>query len=141
MERADLILLVLIGLSVFIGLFRGLSDEILRLVVYVLSCVSGYALIPVFQPFFSSVPGEAEQRSLAVFSGTIAVWFVLRIMASFLTRKIKKSSFRELDRSLGAVFGGLRAGIVLLLLNLIFGLFAPHIVQSSRILTLSSSYT
>ena len=141
MEQIDLILLILIGLSVLVGRVRGLSDEILRLIIYILSGVLGYALAPLVQPVFSMVPGNALQRGMAIFSGTVVSWFVLKIAASSLIKKIKESRFRSLDGSLGTVFGGARAGIFLLLLNLIFGLLAPHLVQSSGILTIAGKGT
>ena len=137
MEQTDLILLVLIILSVFAGLMRGFCDEILRLAIYVLSGVLGYALAPAIQPLFSSVPEETLQKGVAIFAGTIVAWFGLKIAASFLTQTIKESSFRKLDQSLGGIFGALRAGIVLITLCFVLGILNPHMVQTSRILTIS----
>jgi len=136
-QQMDLILLGVTGLSVLAGYVRGLSDEILRLAVYVLSGILGYLFIPVFQPVFSVIPEEFFQRYFALFSGTIIIWFVLKIATALLTRKIRESRFKKLDKSLGGIFGGVRACLFLTALNFICLVLAPYLVESSKILTLS----
>ncbi|MBR1777362.1 MAG: CvpA family protein [Alphaproteobacteria bacterium] len=137
MEQTDLILLIVIGLSVLVGLNRGFANEILRLAVYIFSGVLGYSFAPVLQPAFSFIPHAPTQKALAVLLGTFLAWLTLKIFTSSLVQGVKNSRFKKLDRSLGGVFGFARAGVLLILLCFGFGFFAPHVIRSSRILTLS----
>lgn len=141
MEQMDLFLFLLAGLSVLVGYVRGLSDEILRFISYVLSGILGCFLIPVFQPIFSIVPGEAAQRSLALFLGTVVVWFALKVVTTSLKQKVKESRFQKLDKSLGSVFGGVRIFAALIALNFVFEILSPRVVESSKILSLSGAGT
>ena len=134
----DLILLVLTGLSVLVGLSRGFCSELLRLLVYVFSGVAGYALIPVFRPVFTFVPYEPMQKMAAVALGTLIAWVVLKVLTASFVEMVKRSGLNKLDRSLGGVFGALRAGAVIVLVCFVFNICAPQQIQSSRILTLSS---
>ena len=137
MEQTDLILLVLIGLSVLVGFSRGFSFEIMRLGIYILSGVIGYAFVPLFQPVFSFIPFEPAQKTAAICLGSLVSWIVLRIVMSSLIREIRNSRFCHLDRSLGAVFGMVRAGVFLIAICLIFVFAAPKKVEESKILTWS----
>ena len=137
MEQTDLILLVLTGLSVLIGFSRGFSYEIMRLFIYVFSGVLGYALIPLFQPAFSFIPFEPAQKTAAVCLGTMISWIVLKIVLSSIVKEIRNSRFSGLDRSLGMVFGAVRAFVFLIILCLIFSFAAPEKIRESKILTYS----
>lgn len=139
MEQLDLILLVLICLSVLIGLSRGFCSEILRIAVYVFSCVSGYFIAPVFSPVFTFVPHEAIQKCIAVLLGTFVTWLILKIITVSLIKSVKNSRFNKLDRSLGAFFGLTRAFLFVALISVGVGMVFPHIVQKSKILSLSYS--
>ena len=137
MEQTDLILLVLTGLSVLIGFSRGFSYEIMRLFIYVFSGVLGYALIPLFQPAFSFIPFEPAQKTAAICLGTMISWIVLKIVLSSIVKEIRNSRFSGLDRSLGMVFGAVRAFVFLIILCLIFSFAAPEKIRESKILTYS----
>lgn len=137
MELTDLFLLIMIGLSFLAGYVRGLSEEILRLAAYFLSGVLGCLFLPEILPFFSVVPGDAAQRALALFSGTFIAWILLKMTTAIITRKIRKSRFKKLDKSLGLFFGGARAGFLLFVFGFVCMILEPRFAASSRILTLS----
>lgn len=139
MEQTDLFLLVLIGLSVLVGYARGFSDEILRLAIYVLSGTLGYVSAPYFQSVFSSVSNENVRKVCALLLGTFVAWFVLRMITAVLIQKIKESRFKKLDSSLGGGFGLIRACVALFIISFGMNFCAPHILRSSKILTLSGA--
>ena len=137
MAQSDLILLILIGLSILIGLIRGFCAEILGLVVYVFSGILGYMFAPIFMPAFTFVSFEPIQRGAAILLGTFIAWIVLKIVTASLVSAVKNSSLNKLDRSLGGIFGGLRAGVLLVVVAVVSGFVSPKLIQSSKILTLS----
>ena len=137
MERLDLILLVVICASVFVGLIRGFCAEILRLFVYVFSGISGYFLIPLFRSFFSFIPSGHIQICFSFLSGTFIVWLVLKIITASLIKNVKNSRFNKLDRSLGGCFGLARAFVFLAGVGIVLSMGLPKIVQGSKILSLS----
>ena len=139
MEQTDLILLVVTGISVLFGLNRGFTSEILSLAVYVFSGVLGYSSAPVFQPVFAAIPHEPTQKALAVLLGTFVAWLVLKILMSSLVHGIKSSRLAKLDRSLGGLFGLARAAVIIVAVNIVFAFLMPHIIQSSKILTLTQT--
>ncbi len=141
MEQAgqiDLLILLFAFFSILIGFSRGFSVEMARLFVYVFSGVFGYYLIPVFQPVISSfIPHEKTARLMSLALGSLIMWFVLRIFSSSLIQNIKSSSFRRLDRSLGAVFGLGRSVVFLLLISFFVSAVSPSVFEKSQLLRLS----
>lgn len=136
--QIDLLILLFTLFSVLIGFSRGFSVEVLRLLVYVLSGTLGYFLIPVFQPVFSSfIPHEKTTRILSLAAGSFVAWFILRILASSLIQNVKNSSFRRLDRSLGAVFGLGRSVVFLLAISFFVSAVSAPVFEKSRLLQLS----
>ncbi|MBR4127415.1 MAG: CvpA family protein [Alphaproteobacteria bacterium] len=140
MEQTDLILAVLTGLSVLIGLSRGFCSEVLNLAVYVFSGVLGYALVPVFRPVFAFIPYEPVQQAAAGLLGMFVAWFVLKVFTGSLIGAVKKSSLNKLDRSLGGIFGAVRAGVCIVLFYVALFFCSPDLIGKSRILTLSSGW-
>ena len=138
MEQSDLILVILTGVSVLFGLNRGFCTEVLGLVVYVFSGVLGYAFSPVFTPAFTSIPFEPARKTAAVLLGTVVAWLVLKLLTGSLIRAVRKSSLNRLDKSLGGVFGLVRAVVFIVLINIVLIFCAPHLIESGKILQISS---
>lgn len=137
MAQSDLILLFLTGLSVLIGLSRGFTLEVLRLVVWVFSGVLGYMLIPVVKPVVEFIPNEPVQKMAAVLLGTFVAWIILKMIMHSIVGTVKKSSLKKLDRSLGGIFGAVRAGFFCMLVAVFFGIVSPATVQASKVMMLS----
>lgn len=137
MAQTDLILLILISLSILVGLNRGFCAEILGLAVYIFSGVLGYAFAPAFMSAFSFITFEPAQRGVSILVGTFVAWIVLKMITASLVSAVKKSELNKLDRSLGALFGSVRAGVFLIIIVVILAFASPSSIQSSRILTLS----
>lgn len=139
MEQTDLILAILTVLSVFVGFYRGFCSEILKLAVYIFSGVLGYAFAPLLSPFMYFVPYKSLQSRVAVLFGTFIAFFILKILTSTIVSMIKRSCLGKLDRSLGAVFGALRAAVFLAVVYVVLFFGFPRLIASSRILTVSGA--
>ena len=136
MAQSDALLLLLTAISVLIGLSRGFTYEILRLAVYVLAGVLGYALVPAVQPMLSFIPEGPFRKAASGFLATLVVWIVLKMVVSSIVGGVKKSCLKKLDRSLGGLFGGARALLFLGLATILAGIVSPATVRSSKIMSL-----
>ena len=136
--QIDIFILILIFLSVFIGYSRGFCAEILQLLVYVFSGVTGYFLIPVFQPFFYKyIPHGQTSSILALISGAVLAWIFFRLLVSSLIRCVKDSRFKRLDSTLGMLFGLFRAAFFLCFFTFLINMFSASFIQQSKLLKLS----
>ena len=138
MEQSDLVLVVLTGVSVLIGLNCGFCTEVLGLVVYIFSGVLGYAFAPVFVPAFTSIPFEPARKIAAVLLGTFVAWLVLKLVTGSFIHAVKRSSLNALDKSLGGVFGLIRAAFIVLLITAFLIFYAPEKLENGKILSSSS---
>lgn len=136
--QPDILILILVFLSVLIGFGRGFSAELTRLAVYIFSGILGYALVPVFQPAFSSfIPHDKTAWTLSLAVGSFASWIALRILTSSLVQNVKNSRFGRLDRSLGAVYGLGRGVVFLFLFSFLTSAVSPRLFEKSRLMQMS----
>lgn len=133
-ERTDIVLLFLTLLSVYTGWARGFCDEIMRLLTYLLSGFTAYALIPIIQPFVPNLSNPAAERAVALTAGAVVTCFVFRICLRTLTGKVKSSEFNDLDRTGGALYGLIRGGAFLLTIAVVIAVLAPHALKNSKVL-------
>ena len=111
----DLVLLVGIGFSVIVGLWRGLVYEVMSLLGWVVS----YTAAQWFGPWMAAyVPvGESGSR-LNVIAGMLVAfvlaWLVWAMFSWLITKLLRESALNAPDRVLGAVFGLLRGLLVAL---------------------------
>jgi len=111
----DWAMLLALALSVLVGLSRGLVFELMSLVGWAVA----YFAAQVFSPQVAAhvpigAPGSALHQGaafVATFVGVLLVWAVL---ARLLRLLIRATPLTVIDRLLGALFGGLR-GLLLLL--------------------------
>ncbi|MGV8822956.1 CvpA family protein [Methylibium petroleiphilum] len=111
----DWVFLAVVGLSVIVGLVRGLLYEVMSLlgwvVAYVAAQAFGFAVAP-------SIPVGAPGSGLNLAASFVIVFVAVLIGWGFLSWLIKKlvqaSPLSPLDRVLGAVFGLLRGVLVAL---------------------------
>lgn len=111
----DWAFLAVMGLSVIVGVVRGLMYEVMSLLGWVLAYLAAHALAGMLAPVIPmGVPGSGLNLAVsfaAVFIGTLIVWNLL----SWLVKKLVQASpLNPLDRVLGAVFGLLRGALVAL---------------------------
>ncbi len=111
----DWALAAALALSVFVGLWRGLTFEVLSLLGWVAAYVAAQAFAATVAPMLPvGDPGSALNQGAAfalVFIGALVVW----ALASRLLRQlIHATPLQAIDRVLGAGFGLLRGAVLLL---------------------------
>jgi len=111
----DWILLGILGLSVLIGLWRGLVFEVLSLLGWVAAYFAAQWLSPAMADHLPvGAPGSALNQ-VAAFAVTFILALIVWGLAARLVRMLVNASALSIaDRMLGAVFGLMR-GLVLLL--------------------------
>lgn len=111
----DLTLLGLLVLSVLVGIWRGLVFELMSLIGWVVAYVAAQMFAPQAAALLPMVaPGSTMQHVAGfalVFLGVLVVWSLLARLVRFV---VHATPLTALDRLLGAGFGLLRGGVVLL---------------------------
>ncbi len=111
----DLLFLAILGVSVVVGLVRGLVFEVLSLVGWLAAYLAAQWLTPVIAPYLPvGQPGSALNHGAAFASGFIAALIVWGLMARLLRMVIHATPLSVIDRALGATFGVARAFVVML---------------------------
>ena len=119
----DYVVLTIIGLSILLSVMRGLMQEVLALMAWVLSfwLASKYAAEGmVWMP--QGLPSDSMRYMAAFLAIFCAVWLASAIVRITLNQFLKVSGLKPLDRVLGAVFGMSRGVLLVLMLVLIAGM-------------------
>ncbi len=125
MNWTDGVILGILGLSVLIGLWRGLVAELLSVVTWVAAFWVALTFGPVLSTHLEhtiSLPLARHGVAYGIcFFGVLLIGAVVR----FLTRKlIWSSGLTGIDRLFGVVFGFVRGALVVTLVVLLVGLTA-----------------
>jgi len=111
----DWALLAVLLASVIVGLVRGLVFEVLSLLGWVAAYIAAQAMSPGFAPHVPvGAPGSALNHGAAfavVFVLALIVWM---LMARLIRLLVHATPLTLIDRTLGGVFGLVRAMVVLL---------------------------
>ena len=111
----DWILLAILGLSVLIGLWRGLVFEVLSLLGWVAAYFAAQWLAPAVGSYLPvGAPGSALNLVVAFVLTFVLALVVWGLAARLVRMLVSASPLSVADRMLGAAFGLLR-GLVLLL--------------------------
>jgi membrane protein required for colicin V production len=118
----DLAMLIVVAFSAVVGLWRGFTFEVLSLAGWFFAYVAARAL----QPWAASELPIGEPGSLLNHGAAFACVFIVALIvwgfvARGISTLIKKTPLSPIDRLLGAGFGVLRAGVVLLVFATIIG--------------------
>jgi len=118
----DLAMLGVMAFSALVGLWRGFTFELLSLAGWFLAYFAARWL----QPWAASelpigTPGSLLNHGAAFACVFLVVLIVWGFLARGIAALIKKTPLSPLDRLLGAGFGLLRAGIVLLVFATLIG--------------------
>lgn len=122
----DIGILVIIGLSVFMGVLRGATREVLGIAGWIGAFATVFYGLPLFRPL-----GHHYIRNTMIADAVVAVILFILSLAVFIcisrviSTRVKGSLLGGVDRSLGLIFGLLRGGIVVCLLYLAMGFFYP----------------
>lgn len=111
----DWVLLAVMGLSVAVGLWRGLVFEVLSLVGWLAAYIAAQMFSPAVAPFVPvGTAGGALNQAAAfalTFIGALLIWALASRLLRFL---IHATPLQWADRVLGGGFGLLRGAVLLL---------------------------
>ena len=113
----DWALLAAMGLSVAVGLWRGLVFEVMSLAGWVVAYVAAQMLSPTLAPHVPvGSPGSALNQGAAFALGFIGVLLAWALLARLVRLLIHATPLTVVDRLFGAMFGFLRGAVLLLAL-------------------------
>jgi membrane protein required for colicin V production len=115
MAGVDYVILFLTLLSILIGVWRGFTTEALSLLTLLLAIGLAWMLAPGVEPHLGNwSAGGGEVRLWTARFIIFVVVLALGGLAQWLARKlIRHTGLSSVDRTLGAIFGFLRAAVVL----------------------------
>lgn len=120
----DLIVVIVIALSAFIGAARGLVREVLSLVIWVAAFVGAYYFGPPVDDWLDLDWGFANV------AGYVAVFAAVLVLGSLcknlLARLVEATGLTGIDRTLGLAFGGARGLLICLVVLVAVRPFAEH---------------
>jgi membrane protein required for colicin V production len=119
----DYVVLSIIGLSVFIGMMRGLVHESLALVGWVLAFYVAKTYVNTFVPY---MPQDIPSESLRLLAAFVALFLASLLVTSLITlilaTVLKKIGLGWFNRWLGMFFGFARGLLAVCILVLLAGL-------------------
>lgn len=116
----DMIVIGIVLLSGLLAALRGFTREILAIGSWAVAAAAAYALYPQVMPYAQQY---IANRSIAIGVSAAAVFFVVLVIAYFITAKLSDmildSRIGALDRTLGFIFGAAR-GLLLAVVAFLF---------------------
>ena len=123
LTAVDWILLAVLGLSMLLGLWRGLVQEVLSLAGW----VAAFFVAQIYAPQAAAwLPMEGSSQMLRYAAGFVAVFIavlIATVLVSFVIKKLVSAvGLGPLDRLLGSLFGLLRGLVILLAVTVVVGM-------------------
>lgn len=128
MNWVDLAILAIIFISGVIGFLRGLVREALGIMAWAVAgfAASPFGLFPMIQPLARSKILDPNIADAVAFGLVfLVVLVVLLLIVGAVSRVVRGSALGGLDRSLGLLFGGVRAMFLIVLAYILVGLAMP----------------
>ena len=112
----DLVVTAVVVVSVIFAFYRGLLRELLGITGWILA---GLGAAYSYEPFLKFFTSRVEKVQMWTISATITsaliILIIMTLINAYITGKLRKSALSGLDRILGAAFGVLRAGLLIVL--------------------------
>lgn len=125
MTIIDIAVLVIVGISILLGVLRGLVREVLSLVAWVAAFLVANLLAPETAKLLPQAMAGEEIRLLLSFVGVFIVVLIgLSVLAILASKLVKIVGLGPADRVVGGVFGLARGVLVVMILVLLAGLTA-----------------
>jgi membrane protein required for colicin V production len=127
MDAVDWILLALLGVSMLLGMWRGLVREVISLAGW----IAGFWIAQEWAPQAGAwLPLQGASEVLRYLAGFVTVFLVVLITSVVLgwvvSKLVSAVGLGVVDRLLGGVFGGLRGVMLLLTLAVVVSLTPMH---------------
>lgn len=120
----DLVVIIVIALSAFIGAARGLVREVLSLIVWVAAFVGAFYFGPPVDDWLDLDWGFANV------AGYVTVFVIVLVLGSLcknlMARLVEATGLTGVDRTLGLAFGGARGLLICLVVLVALRPFAEH---------------
>ncbi|WP_373975427.1 CvpA family protein [Chitinibacter sp. SCUT-21] len=147
MTQFDYIVLTILGLSMLLSVMRGLTQEVLALLSWVLSFWAATHFAEAMAKWLeSSLPIDSVRYIAAFVVVFFVVWLLSAIVRVTINQFITATGLKPVDRVLGAAFGALRGFLLVLTLVMLASLtsypksdvwrnamFSPLFEQSTEI--------
>jgi membrane protein required for colicin V production len=135
----DISILLILGISIFIGIMRGATREVLGIAGWVGAFATVFYGLPLFRPL-----GRQYIHSPMLADMVVAILLFILSLGVFIlisrtvSSRVKGSLLGGLDRSFGLVFGFVRGTLVICLVYLAMGFFYssgqfPSAIQEARL--------
>ena len=123
LSAVDWILLAVLGLSLLLGVWRGLVQEVLSLVGW----VAAFYVSQMYAPLAAAwLPMEGSSQMLRYAAGFVVVFVAVLVATALVGWTIKKLlsavGLGLLDRFLGSLFGLMRGVVILLAVTVFVGM-------------------
>jgi len=122
-SAVDWILLAVLGLSLLLGMWRGIVQEVLSLAGW----VAAFYVSQMYAPMAAAwLPMEGSSQMLRYAAGFVAVFvavLVATVLVSWVVKKLVSAvGLGPLDRLLGSLFGLMRGVVILLAVTVFVGM-------------------
>ena len=123
LSAVDWILLAVLGLSLLLGMWRGIIQEVLSLVGW----VAAFYVSQMYAPMAAAwLPMEGSSQMLRYAAGFVVVFVAVLVGTALVSWVIKKLvsavGLGSLDRLLGSLFGLMRGVVILLAVTVLVGM-------------------
>jgi membrane protein required for colicin V production len=123
LSAVDWILLAVLGLSLLLGLWRGIVQEVLSLVGW----VAAFYVSQMYAPLAAAwLPMEGSSQMLRYAAGFVVVFvavLIATVLVSWVVKKLVSAvGLGPLDRLLGSLFGLMRGVVILLAVTVFVGM-------------------
>jgi membrane protein required for colicin V production len=112
----DLCLIAVMLVSAAIGVWRGLVFEVLSLLGWVVAYVVAQVAAPIASPLLPIAPGTPLNYAAAFGLCFMAAMIVWVLLVKLVRAMLHATPLQVVDRVLGAGFGALRGGVILLVI-------------------------
>jgi membrane protein required for colicin V production len=122
----DISIILILGISIFVGVMRGATREVLGIAGWVGAFATVFFGLPLFRPlgrYYIHSPMLADMVvAILLFILSLGVFILI---SRTVSSRVKGSLLGGLDRSFGLVFGFVRGALVICLIYLALGFFYP----------------
>lgn len=120
MTLFDLSVVCIIGISLLLAMMRGFVAEVISLLTWILAFIAAkFAAAPVAAKLLTSIQPFALAKAAGFILVFAAMWVILYLSQSILTKAIEAIGLGKVNSLFGAVFGILRGMIIVTLVVLI----------------------